>query len=163
MAEVVVRLAVDSDKEAIWSIMEPIILSGEAYALDTDMTQHDAISYWFLSNHEVYVALHNEEIVGTYFLCNNQKGNGKHVSNCGYMVSSQCQGKGVANTMCLHSLARAKAAGFKSMQYNYVVSSNERAVKLWQKHDFKIVGTLPHAFNHPKLGYVDVYVMFRDL
>lgn len=166
-SSVILRLAGEDDKHAIWDIMEPIIRSGETYALDTDMTKEDALNYWFLSNHEVYVAVDDddgqENVVGTYFLCNNQKGNGKHISNCGYMVSQSSYGKGVANTMCVHSLCRAKESGFKGMQYNYVVSSNDRAVKLWQKHGFSIVGTLPKAFNHPRKGYVDVYVMFREL
>ena len=164
---VLVRLAVENDKQVIWSIMEPIIRSGETYALDTDMSREEALNYWFLSNHEVYVAVEQGEtqdnVLGTYFLCNNQKGNGKHISNCGYMVSQAAYGKGVANAMCVHSLCRAKEAGFKGMQYNYVVSSNDRAVKLWQKNGFAIVGTLPKAFNHPSKGYVDVFVMFRDL
>lgn len=167
MNAIIIREATEEDKGAIWSIIEPIVRKGETYALDTDMTYDDAINYWFLSNHEVFVAVdgssEGSEILGTYFLCNNQKGNGKHIANCGYMVSQSAQGRGVANTMCVHSLTRAKEADYKGMQYNYVVSSNHRAVKLWQKNGLHIAGTLPKAFNHPTLGYVDVFVMFKEL
>jgi ribosomal protein S18 acetylase RimI-like enzyme len=93
----------------------------------------------------------------------NQQGGGAHVSNCGYMTAPAAQGKGVARAMCEHSFERARSRGFRAMQFNHVVSTNERAVALWQKLGFTIVGTLPRAFNHPVHGYVDSYVMFRDL
>jgi len=92
MSEVFIRLAAIEDKGAIWAIMEPIIRAGETYALDANMTEEEAMSYWFLSNHFVYVALEGVDVVGTYFICNNQKGNGNHVSNCGYMVSQKSFG-----------------------------------------------------------------------
>jgi ribosomal protein S18 acetylase RimI-like enzyme len=162
MTDIVLRLANPSDYDAIWSIIEPIIIAGETYALDRNMNRDEAISYWFLSNHEVFVALIGENILGTYFLCNNQKGNGNHVSNCGFMTAQDSYGKGVARTMCLHAIATAKERGFRSMQFNFVVSSNTRAVKLWESCGYKIVGTLPKAFNHPSLGYIDAYVMFQE-
>jgi ribosomal protein S18 acetylase RimI-like enzyme len=49
------------------------------------------------------------------------------------------------------------------MQFNFVVSTNESAVKLWQDLGMKIVGTLPGAFRHATRGYVDVYVMYQEL
>jgi ribosomal protein S18 acetylase RimI-like enzyme len=49
------------------------------------------------------------------------------------------------------------------MQFNFVISTNERAVRLWQSFGFEIVGRLPKAFLHPALGYVDAFVMYRDL
>jgi ribosomal protein S18 acetylase RimI-like enzyme len=72
-------------------------------------------------------------------------------------------GRGVARALCAHSLERARARGFRAMQFNFVVSSNERAVRLWQSFGFQIVGRLPGAFLHPGLGYVDAYVMHREL
>jgi len=71
--------------------------------------------------------------------------------------------RGVARAMCAHSLEHARARGFRAMQFNFVISANERAVRLWQSFDFQIVGRLPHAFKHPRLGYVDALVMMRDL
>lgn len=162
MSDLVIRPATDSDHDDIWSVLEPIIRKGETYALNLDMSREDALDYWFLSNHQVFVAHSNGEIVGTYFFCNNQKGNGNHVGNCGYMTSVKSFGKGVARNMCMHSIKLAKEQGYRSMQFNFVVSSNTRAVDLWKSCGFKIVGTLPNAFNHPTLGYVDAYVMFQE-
>lgn len=150
--------------DSLWLILEPVIRAGETYALPTDWDKETALKYWCDPTHEVFVAIDQEcdnRIVGTYFLHPNQKGNGKHVANCGYMTATNQQGKGIARTMCVHSLIQAKERGYRAMQYNFVIKSNERAVKLWQSMGFNIVGTLPEAFQHPRLGYVDVFVMFQ--
>ena len=143
--------------------MEPIIRAGETYALPRDMDKDTALAYWISAEHEVFLAEDHGDIVGTYFLQANQQGGGGHVANCGYMTAVSATGRGVARAMCAHSLDRARARGFRSMQFNFVVSANERAVRLWQSFGFEITGRLPGAFHHPVLGYLDSYIMFRDL
>ncbi len=158
-----IRPANNKDAHAIWAIMEPIVRAGETYTLPRDMNKEAALAYWFSSEREVFVAEDSGEIVGTYCLQANQKGGGAHVANCGYMTAVSATGRGVARAMCAHSLDRARERGFRAMQYNFVIRANERAVRLWQSFGFDIVGTLPKAFLHPTLGYVDAYVMYRDL
>ncbi len=158
-----IRPAVNGDANPIWAIMEPIIGAGETYSLPRDMDKESALAYWRSVEREVFVAEENGNIVGTYCLQANQRGGGAHVANCGYMTAVQATGRGVARAMCAHSLDRARERGFRAMQYNFVVSTNERAVWLWQSFGFEIVGRLPGAFQHPTQGYVDVYVMYRDL
>ena len=159
----VVRPAEDRDAAAIWRILEPIVRAGETYTLPRDMTRDAALAYWRAAAHEVFVAEENDTIVGTYYLRANQMGGGSHVANCGYMTAPEASGRGVARTMCLHSLERAKARGFRAMQFYFVVSTNERAVRLWQSLGFEVAGRLPGAFLHPELGFVDALVMFRAL
>ena len=158
-----IRAAAAGDADAIWAIMEPIVRAGETYTLPRDMDKKSALTYWLSAEHEVFVAEDNNEIVGTYILRANQKGGGAHVANCGYITAVSAPGRGIASLMCAHSLDRARARGFRAMQYNFVVSANERAVRLWQSFGFEIVGRLPRAFHHPALGYVDAYIMYRDL
>jgi len=158
-----IRAASDGDANAIWAIMEPIIRAGETYCLPRDMEKGSALAYWISAEREVFVADENGDIVGTYCLQANQKGGGAHVANCGYMTAASAMGRGVARAMCAHSLERARVRGFRAMQFNFVISTNERAVRLWQSFDFEIVGRLPKAFLHPALGYVDAYVMYRHL
>ena len=159
-----VRKAVAAnDGDAIWVILEPVIRAGETYPLPCDMDRESALAYWFSPDHEVFVAEDNRAIVGTYFLKANQKGGGAHVANCGYMTAPHATGRGVARAMCAHSLKRAKERGFRAMQFNFVVSTNERAVQLWQRSGFEIVGRLPRVFEHPRHGFVDAYVMYRQL
>jgi ribosomal protein S18 acetylase RimI-like enzyme len=160
---VLIRLAANKDANAIWAIMEPIIRAGETYCLPRDMDKASALAYWFSADREVFVAEENGDIVGTYCLQANQKGGGAHVANCGYMTAVSATGRGVARAMCAHSLDRARGRGLRAMQFNFVVSTNDRAVRLWQSFGFEIVGRLPGAFQHPTLGYVDAYVMYRDL
>jgi ribosomal protein S18 acetylase RimI-like enzyme len=160
---ITVRPAGSGDTLAIWEILEPTIRAGETYTLPRDMTREQALAYWFAPVNEVFVAEENSEVVGTYYLRVNQKGGGAHVANCGYMTSVRASGRGVARAMCRHSLDHAKTRGFRAMQFNFVVSTNQRAVQLWQSFGFEIVGRLPGAFLHPTAGYVDAYVMYRDL
>ncbi len=143
--------------------MEPIIRAGETYTLPRDMDQEGAVAYWLSALHEVFVAEDDGNIVGTYFLQANQQGGGEHVANCGYMTAVTATGRGVARSMCEHSLGRARERGFRAMQFNFVVSTNDRAVRLWQSLEFEIVGRLRNAFLHPTLGYVDAYIMYREL
>ena len=158
-----IRTAADSDHDAIWTIIEPVIRAGETYTLPRDMTRDEALAYWFGGGHQVLVAEDAGQILGTYFLQANQRGGGSHVSNCGYMTVTHAQGRGVARAMCLHSLERARERGFRGMQFNFVVSSNVRAVRLWESCGFRTIGIIPDAFLHPNLGYVNAFVMHRQL
>jgi RimJ/RimL family protein N-acetyltransferase len=159
-----VREAINArDADAVWAILEPVIRAGETYPLPRDMDRESALAYWFSPGHEVFVAEDCGEIVGSYFLQANQRGGGAHVANCGYMTAPYATGRGVARAMCAHSLERARQRGFRAMQFNFVVSNNERAVRLWLKSGFEIVGRLPKAFEHPRVGFVDAYIMYRQL
>ena len=155
--------ATDSDRDAIWEILEPMIRAGETYTLPRDMSKQQALDYWFAPDKETFVWEENGAVLGTYFLKPNQQGGGAHVANCGYVTAAAAQGRGIARQMCLHSLERAKGRGFRAMQFNFVVSTNTRAVKLWSDLGFEIVGRLPLAFEHPTLGFVDALVMYRQL
>jgi ribosomal protein S18 acetylase RimI-like enzyme len=158
-----IRPATRADAAAIWSIIEPTIRAGETYALPRDMSQAEALSYWMGSDRETFVADDGGDVVGTYFLRTNHAGGGDHVANCGYMTDARASGRGVARRMCEHSIAHARSRGYRAMQFNFVVSTNERAVRLWQSLGFEVVGRLPLAFHHPSHGYVDALVMFRSL
>jgi ribosomal protein S18 acetylase RimI-like enzyme len=158
-----IRLAMPEDHDAIWYIIEPVIRAGETYTLPRDMSREDGLSYWFAPGHEVFVAQDGDVILGTYFLQANQRGGGSHVANCGYITAGHATGRGLARAMCEHSLERARQRGFRAMQFNFVVSANERAVRLWERCGFTIVGRLPGAFQHPKLGYCDAFVMYYQL
>lgn len=158
-----IRPARPEDAAAIWAILEPVIREGETYALDRDMAREDALSYWLSPNNHTMVFEEEGQILGTYYLRTNQAGGGRHVCNCGYMASPAARGRGVATRLCRHSLDLARELGYRAMQFNFVVSKNETAVRLWQKLGFSIVGRLPGAFNHPRHGYVDALVFYQDV
>jgi ribosomal protein S18 acetylase RimI-like enzyme len=163
LGRLAIRRATEKDADAIWKILEPVIRAGETYTFPREMKREDALAYWFAERHEVFVAAEGGEIVGTHFLRANQEGGGSHVANCGYVTGPWAAGRGVARAMCAHSLERARERGFRAMQFNFVVSTNERAVRLWESFGFEIVGRLPGAFQHPLRGFVDAYVMYRTL
>ena len=158
-----IRAATEADHDAIWNIFHEIVAAGDTYAFDPRMSREDALAYWFRPDTHTYVAEKDGRVVATYILRPNQPGPGSHVANAAFMVASDAQGSGVGRRMAEHCLSEAHRLGFRAMQFNFVVSTNESAIRLWQKLGFEIVGTLPGAFRHPQKGYVDVYVMYRSL
>jgi RimJ/RimL family protein N-acetyltransferase len=158
-----IRAACDADFDAVWAILAPVVRAGETYTLPHDMSREAALAFWFTSGHQVFVAEEQGRAVGTYFLRANQKGGGAHVANCGYITAAEATGRGVARAMCRHSLDYAREHGFRAMQFNFVVSTNQRAILLWESLGFETVGRLREAFLHPVRGYVDAYVMYRFL
>jgi len=149
--------------DAIWEIFHPIVARGDTYALDPRISREDGLAHWLQPANSCYVAEHQGSVVGTYILRSNQSGPGSHVANAAFMVSLGARGLGVGRKMGEHALREAGRLGFRAMQFNFVVSTNEPAVRLWQQLGFEIVGTLPGAFRHPDKGFVDAYVMFRSL
>ena len=152
------------DWPQLWPLLHATFETGETYAYAPDSTAVEVHKAWIENPAATFVACGaNGELLGTYYLKANQPGLGAHVCNCGYVVAPLAQGQGVASAMCEHSQREAVAMGFRAMQFNLVVATNERAVRLWQRLGFSIVGRLPRAFRHQRLGYVDALVMYKEL
>ncbi|GHF91342.1 N-acetyltransferase [Thalassotalea marina] len=148
---------------SFWPEFKEIVSAQETYAFDPDMSQQQAYSIWVEQPLESYVLVENDIVLGSYYLKANAMGPSNHIANCGYMVSKHARGQGVARQLCLHSQQRALTLGFKAMQFNSVVSTNEVAIRLWQKLGFDIIGTIPKAYQHKTKGLVDSYIMYKWL
>lgn len=158
-----IRTATPEDFEQIWPIFHAIVAAGETYTYPRDTNQEQALQLWMNTPRQTLVAEEDGKILGSYFIKTNQAGGGDHVCNCGYMVSPDARGRGLARMMCEHSQTLAVTLGYRAMQFNFVVSSNEVAVQLWTKLGFETVGRLPRAFRHPLRGEVDALVMYKWL
>ena len=156
-----IRRAQKKDRDAIWQIFRAVVARGDTYVFDPHISRAKALGYW--QTKRCYVAVSDERIVGTYVLNANQPGLGSHVANAGFMVAPSAQGRGIGRAMGEHCLREAERLGFRAMQFNFVVSTNKTALRLWKDLGFKIVGRLPGAFRHTQDGFVDVYVMYRRL
>lgn len=154
-----IRRVAAGDEDAIWAILEPVIREGETYDFPQDISRDDALRAWLAPANICYVAVGGSDIVGTYVLRPNRKGRGSHVANCGYMTARHAYGRGVGSAMCAHSLEEARSAGYRAMQFNFVIANNHRAVALWTRMGFAIVGRIPQAYFHPTAGYTDAFVM----
>ncbi len=163
MLEFEIRRAEPGDLPEIWHILRPVIRAGETYTFPRNMSEKNALAHWLSPNHQTFVVSDGLSLLGTYYLRPNHTGGGAHVANCGYVVKEQAQGRGLARAMCIHSKGIAKKSGFTAMQFNFVIATNEGAIRLWEKLGFKTVGRLPEAFNHPKEGLVEALVMFKHL
>jgi ribosomal protein S18 acetylase RimI-like enzyme len=154
----------ESDWRGILPILQETLRAGDTYAFSPQSTEAEIRKVWVEAPARTFVACDPDgRIHGTYFIKANQPGLGAHVCNCGYVVAPRAQGQGIAARMCEHSQAQALAMGFRAMQFNFVVATNTRAIRLWERLGFSVVGRLPGAFNHRQLGYVDALVMFKQL
>lgn len=154
----------EDDWPHVWQFMEPVIRVGQTYPYAMDMTSEQAHYMWIDVTECAYVAEDEAgNIIGSYYIKPNQPTLGAHVANCGYLVAQNARGRGVATKMGEHSQAEAVRLGYRAMQFNLVVATNEASVHLWKKLGFDVVGALPGAFNHKDLGYVDAYVMYKVL
>lgn len=160
-----IRAYESADWTAVWSLLEPVFRAGETYAIARDISEQDAQRFWTAPPKRCFVAedVASGNLLGTSFLRANQEGPGAHVCNAGYIVSDAARGRGVASQLCVHSQEEALRLGFRAMQFNFVVSTNVGAVRLWHSLGFKTVGTLPGAFVHPTHGEVDAFVMYKRL
>ena len=158
-----IREASEEEFEEIWPIFQEVISTGDTYGYARNTTKDEGKRLWMDVPRKTFIAKFEREILGTYYIKTNQSGPGNHVCNCGYMVLASARGTGVATAMCEHSQKMAVELGYEAMQFNFVASTNEAAVRLWQKLGFEIVGRLPKAFNHPLKGYVDALVMYKWL
>ena len=159
----IIREATEADFPQIWQIFHEVVSAGDTYAYELDTSESEAHHQWMVAPAKTFVAEDNGVVLGTYYIKKNHPGPGSHVCNCGYMVSGEARGRGLATAMCEHSQDIARELGFKAMQFNLVVETNAGAARLWQKLGFEIVGTIPKAFHHPDRGYVGAYVMFKWL
>ena len=158
-----IRKAVEKDKAQVWKIIKAVISTGDTYVYAPDSPEEKMIDYWFSSDKKTYVALDSNEIVGTFYLKDNQPDLGSHVANAGYMVAPEARGKRVGRRMAEFSLVEAKRLGYQAIQFNFVVKSNENAVKLWRNLGFEIIGEIPDAFDHAEKGLTSAYIMYKKV
>lgn len=160
----IIRPFAPSDWASLWPILQATFAAGDTCAFSPDCTEREIHAAWIEIPTATFVAQDDAgQILGTYYIRPNQPGLGAHVCNGGYIVAPAAQRQGIATLMCEHSQVQAVALGFRAMQFNLVVATNERAVHLWQKLGFETIGRLPGAFRHVRLGYVDALVMFKTL
>lgn len=163
MDDLTIRLARAADFDALWPILRAVIRAGDTYALDRSLSAEAVRALWMETPRATFVAEAGGTVPGTCYIKTNQAGGGAHVCNAGFMVAPAARGRGVARAMCEHAQMQARAMGYLAMQFNFVVSTNEGAVALWQRLGFEIVGRLPRAFRHPAAGLVDALVMYKWL
>lgn len=158
-----IREATANDFEEIWPIFQEIASAGDTYAYPQNTSKEQAQRLWMVLPRKTFVAEGAGQILGSYYIKTNQTRPGSHVCNCGFMVSSKARNKVIATSMCEHSQKKAIGLCYKSMQFNFVATSNDGAVRLWNKLGFDTIGRLPKAFNHPTLGFIDALVMYKWL
>jgi L-amino acid N-acyltransferase YncA len=158
-----IRKATIDDYDAIWEIIQQVILNGDTYVFAPASSKEKMLAYWFGQDKHTYVAMLNNKVAGTFIIRDNQPDLGSHIANASYMTLPILSGQGIGKKMGEFSLEEAKRLGYKAMQFNIVVKSNERAMRLWQKLGFNIIGEIPEAFDHKQNGLTNAYIMHRKI
>jgi GNAT superfamily N-acetyltransferase len=159
-----IRPYCEADQQSLWQVLEPVFRAGDTYTVSPDISKKAAIDYWTIGKTAVFVVQDPvAKLLGTYFLKTNQGGGGSHVCNCGFVTAAPVSGKGIARLMLTHAISTATDAGYRAMQFNFVVAGNTRAIATWERAGFETVGWLPDAFKHPTDGFVDALVMYKSL
>src|SRR5690606_6641233 len=157
-----IRPAVPSDLAAMWEIFQEVIVTGDTLPFPVDFDRGTFQSHWFAAQ-ATYLAADGSDVLGMYKYGANYPGPGSHVASATYLVRPTAQGRGIGRALVEDSLVRARSAGYRAMQFNYVVSSNVAAVELYRKLGFAVVVTLPGDFMHRQIGLDDPYTMYRFL
>ena len=163
MEKIKITPATSADEERIWALLQPVFSAGDTYAVDPLIDREAAIAYWMEADKTAFILRIEGQAVGTYYIRPNHPGGGAHICNCGFITAPSARGKGVARRMLDHALIEAKQQGYRAMQFNFVLASNQRALALWQRNGFATIGRIPQAFLHPKQGYVDALILHRSL
>ncbi|MGB1065942.1 MAG: GNAT family N-acetyltransferase [Paracoccaceae bacterium] len=163
MEKIKITPATSADEERIWALLQPVFSAGDTYAVDPLIDREAAIAYWMEADKTAFILRIEGQAVGTYYIRPNQPGGGAHICNCGFITAPSARGKGVARRMLDHALIEAKQQGYRAMQFNFVLASNQRALAIWQRNGFATIGRIPQAFLHPKQGYVDALILHRSL
>jgi ribosomal protein S18 acetylase RimI-like enzyme len=158
-----IRKATPLDSDEIWDIIKEVISTGDTYVFSPNSSKEKMLGFWMSTDKHTYVAIVDGKISGTFFIKDNQPDLGSHIANAGYMTAPAAAGKGIGKAMCEFSIMEAKRLGYKAMQFNIVVKSNENAVSLWKKLGFKIIGEIPDAFQHQQKGFTNAYIMYSKI
>ncbi len=159
-----VRDYTDADWPSVWTIFREVVAAGETYAYDPDWSSEEARGVWVEAppGHTV-VACEGPRVLGTAKMGPNRPGRGSHVSTASFMVAGEARGRGVGRALGEYAISWAREHGYAAMQFNAVVESNRAAVRLWKALGFRVIGTVPEAFEHPATGRVGLHVMHRFL
>ncbi len=158
-----IRKATEKDAPQIWEIIKAVISTGDTYVFSPESSKEKMLAFWCGADKRTYVAVSENRIVGTFFFKENQPDLGSHIANAGYMVAPEEKGKRIGRQMAEFSIEEAKRLGYRAMQFNFVVKTNESAVKLWRNLGFEIIGEIPEAFDHAENGLTNAFVMYRKL
>jgi len=156
--------ASEADFDSIWPMFHEVVQGGDTYVYAPNITKEDAKKVWFAPNFYTYVLKEKGIVAGAYVIRPNHRDLGSHISNAAYVVDKKYRGRGYGKAMGMHSFIEAVKHGYKAMQFNYVISTNEVAIELWKNIGFQVIGIVPEAHQHQKLNrLVDIYIMHKQL
>ncbi|MBR7742728.1 GNAT family N-acetyltransferase [Phycicoccus sp. BSK3Z-2] len=158
------RTATDEDWPHIWPFFAATVAAGDTYAYPEDLTSDEARALWMRPAPGRTVVLEEDgRVLGSATMGPNRPGRGSHVGTASFMTAPDARGRGVGRRLGEHVVAWHREQGYRAIQFNAVIETNTAAVGLWRSLGFRIVGTVPWAFDSASHGLVGLHVMHLDL
>lgn len=151
----------EDDLPAMAEIWNEVVEAGNAFPQTEPMTLEEARIFFAEQSHTA-VATVGGRIRGLYILHPNNIGRCGHVANASFAVAGASRGEGIGRLLVEDCLRQAAACGFRGLQFNAVVASNEAAQHLYESMGFTKVGMIPGGFINGLGGYEDMFIYYID-
>ena len=160
-----IRPVTEADLPAFLPIFHAIVDDGETYAFAEGLADDEVRALWFESAPgRTVVALDDDgTLLGSAKMGPNRPGRGAHIGTASFMVGAAARGKGVGRALAEDMVAWHREQGYAAIQFNAVVETNTAAVRLWQDLGFRILTTVPGAFESRTHGRVGLHLMLLEL
>lgn len=159
-----IREATAADWPNIYPFFAAIVAAGETYAYPDGLSADEAEPIWMERPPGLtVVAVDGDTVLGSAKMGPNRPGRGAHIATGSFMVDPRYAGRGVGRALGRYLIDWARCGGYHGIQFNAVVETNAAAVHLWQALGFRILATVPEAFDHPTNGRVGLHVMYLKI
>ena len=151
----------EEDLAGMIKVWNEVVEAGEAFPQVEPLTMETARAF-FAEQTLTTVAAIDDKLFGLYILHPNNEGRCVHVANASYAVASSARGLGLGRELVKDSLSQAARKGFRGLQFNAVVASNEAAIHLYEDLGFTRVGTIPGGFCSILGNFEDMHIYYKD-
>ncbi len=160
--EITIERYTPKDLEGVRNIWNDITRQGNAFPGE-EIYSPEEMEKFLAGQTRVTCAKRGENVLGFYILHPNNIGRAGHIANASFGVAKGNRGMGIGEKLVRDCLRKAKADGFRGLQFNAVVASNTTAISVYQKCGFTTVGKIPGGYRMLDGHYEDIYIMFYDL
>ncbi len=158
----IVREYTKRDLDAMIGIWNEVVEEGIAFP-QVDGLDPAGGEAFFAEQSYTGVAEEDGNVIGLYILHPNNIGRCGHIGNASYAVASAWRGRHVGERLVTDCLQKAKALGFRLLQFNAVVESNVHARHLYERLGFQPLGTVPGGFRMKDGHYENICLYYHTL
>ena len=160
--ELVMKEFAEEQLPEMTEIWNDVVEEGISFPGDKALSEKEALKM-FREQASTVCATLNGEVVGGYILHPNNFGRCGHIANASYAVRKDCRGEGIGRKMVRHCLENAREKGFRGLQFNAVVATNQAAIHLYESLGFHKIGTIKDGYHLKNGSYEDIHIFYYYL